>query len=167
MTAARLRISQAECAGSETGWSCGRTLIDRISENQNTNYDYYFSPSFQGSEKSRRAASLPPKPARPAYYPSDVSGFFLKLSSFSTGFRQGKSVVDQAIELSINAIQGLPKWKRQDDLVGGEHRHGRSENTRLQPGEQACNFPAVRRNEIAVGPWWPEDQPFSRRRWRS
>jgi hypothetical protein len=35
MTAARLRTSQAECAGSETGWSCGRTLIDRISENHN------------------------------------------------------------------------------------------------------------------------------------
>src|SRR5215831_16771821 len=45
-------------------------------------------------------------------------------------------------------------------VVGGEHRHGRPENPRLQPREQACHFPAVRRNEVANGPWWPEDQPF-------
>ena len=44
--------------------------------------------------------------------PSNGINFYRKVSSFSTCFRQRKSVVNQQVELRINAIQRLPKRER-------------------------------------------------------
>jgi len=33
-------------------------------------------------------------------------------------------------------------------------------NPRFQPGEQSRDLPAVWRDEVAIGSWWPVNQPF-------
>ena len=43
--------------------------------------------------------------------PSNVTNFYLKVSSFSTGFLKRKRLVDQQIELRIGTVQRLSQGK--------------------------------------------------------
>ena len=85
----------------------------------------------------------------------------------STCFRQRESIVDEHVEAGIDTIQRLAERKGQNGIIGGEHRHRGTEDPRFQPREEARHLPAVRRDEVTIGPWWPKDQPFRRKRRRS
>ena len=72
----------------------------------------------------------------------------------------GESFVDKFIELRVHAIQGSAERERQDGVVAGEHRHGGSEDPRLQTRKQAGDLPSVGCDEITVGAGWAENQAF-------
>lgn len=66
----------------------------------------------------------------------------------SLGLREG--FVDELVELRIDAAQRSAERERQDGGVAGEHRHGGTEHPGFQTGEQTGDFPAVRRQEVAM-----------------
>ena len=43
---------------------------------------------------------------------SDVSDFFLKVSSFSDGLWKGKSLVNEYVQLGVGAVESAPQRKR-------------------------------------------------------
>src|ERR1019366_8726689 len=77
---------------------------------------------------------------------------------FSAGLGERKSLIDQYIELRVDAVQRLPKRKRSNGIVGGEHRHGGPEHSGIQSREQAGNLPAIRGDEVTIGFRWTVDQ---------
>ena len=57
-------------------------------------------------------------------------------------------------------VERSAQRKGQDGVVAGEHGDGGPEYASLQAREQPGDFPAIRRDEVAVGAWRPEDQAF-------
>jgi hypothetical protein len=54
------------------------------------------------------------------------------VSSFSTGFRNWESIINQEIKLVVYAIQRLAKREWQNSIIASEHRYRGPENSRLQ-----------------------------------
>ena len=54
-----------------------------------------------------------------------------------------EAVIDERIELSIDAVERSPERKWQDGVVGGEHGDGGSEDAGLKTREEAGDFPAI------------------------
>ena len=66
--------------------------------------------------------------------------------------------IDEFIELGIHTVERCTERERQDGVVAGKHGDSGSKDPSLQSREQPGDFPALGRDEIAVGARWPEDQ---------
>ncbi len=75
----------------------------------------------------------------------------------------GKGFVDQCIELSVDAVERCAQREGQHSVVAGEHGQCRSEHAGFQAREQAGHLPAVRREEVTMGPGWSKDTPSGAR----
>lgn len=71
-----------------------------------------------------------------------------------------EGLIDQVIKLVVDAIEGCSKRERQDGVVAGEHRDGGPEYAGFEAREQPGDFPAVWRDEVAIGARRPEDHAF-------
>src|SRR3954466_3505312 len=69
---------------------------------------------------------------------SNLSHILKKETRFVTGsrcFDLREGIVNQFIELRVDAIERGAERERQNGVVAGEHRHGGAKDARLQPAE--------------------------------
>jgi hypothetical protein len=74
-----------------------------------------------------------------------------------------EGLIDECIKLVVDPIEGSTQRKGQDGVVAREHSDGGPEYAGFEAREQPGDFPAIGRDEVAVGARRAEDHAFERK----